>query len=89
MNLLRNGKGAPMAKKPLYFRQINNIEVLVYQKLGTHSLEVKFRRKSNAGRMVSVFGSTDMDILCYLANDIRNLFGSVEVVTSLETSQES
>lgn len=77
-----------MAKKPLYFRQINNIEVLVYQKLGTHSLEVKFRRKSNAGRMVSVFGSTDMDIICYLANEIRNLFASVEVVTSLEPSLE-
>lgn len=77
-----------MGKKPLYFRQINRIEVLVYQSVTNPWLEVKFRKRSSDGRMVSTFQPCDMDVVSYLACDVRNMFVGAEIVTTLESSSE-
>ncbi|MBN8600648.1 MAG: hypothetical protein J0M26_06455 [Planctomycetes bacterium] len=64
-------------KKPIYFRQLNQIEVVVYHIGPGETYAVKFRKRSANGRMTSVFEPYDMAIIAFLASDVRHMFTDV------------
>lgn len=64
-------------KKPIYFRQLNHIEVVVYLIGPGETYAVKFRKRSNKGRFTSVFEPYDMAIVAFLASDVRHMFTDI------------
>lgn len=63
-----------MGKKAIYFHTLNGIESIVRR--SGESLEVRFRKKNENGRMVSAFEASDMITLNLLVADIRQTFSN-------------
>jgi hypothetical protein len=61
-------------KKPLYYRQLNHIEVIVHHVGERENYAVKFRKRSRIGRMTSLFEPYDMALIAFLASDVSHLF---------------
>ena len=79
-----------MANRPIYFRELLDVEVTVWRnrEAGDNQLDVRFAKRSNASRGVQKFGMSDMAAIKLLADDIGSLFSPSVTVDETGRSEE-
>lgn len=66
-----------MSDRPIYFRQINHLEVVVRTRKGStdgHDLAIRFAKRPRGAKPSSTFEKSDLTTLLLLIQDVQHMF---------------